>query len=106
MPKAKKPAKRKSTKPVPRKKTSTKKPAARESTPARAPKQTYSEEYADYLERYALYGTGRPRLSPTEFDRLDDEMLDLLGLESEIGLNDEQVVRMQELEFLLLDSEQ
>ena len=106
MPKAKKPAKKKSTKPVPRKKTSPKKPAARESTSARAPKQPYSEEYADYLERYALYGAGRPRLSPTEFDRLDDEMLDLLGLESELGLNDEQVVRMQELEFLLLDSEQ
>ncbi len=103
MPKAKKPAKKKSTKPAPRKQTPAKKSA---SAPIRAPKQQYSEEYADYLERYALYGTGRPRLSPAEFDRLDDEMLDLLALESGAGLKDEQIVRVQELEFLLLDSEQ
>ena len=106
MPKAKKPAKKKQPKTTPRKKTTAKKRAARAPTPARVPQQQYSEEYADYLERYALYGAGRPRLSPADFDRLDDEMLDLLGLESEIGLNDEQIVRMQELEYLLLDSEQ
>lgn len=108
MPKAKKPAKKKQTKTgtTPRKKTTAKKHVARAPVPARVPKQQYSEEYTDYLERYALYGAGRPRLSPADFDRLDDEMLDLLGLESEIGLNDEQIVRMQELEYLLLDSEQ
>jgi hypothetical protein len=101
MPKVKKPAKKKTTKTTSSKKTTVRKPA-----PARASKPAYSEEYAEYLERYALYGAGRPRLSPAEFDRLDDEMLDLLGLESEIGLNDEQIVRVQELEYLLLDSEQ
>ena len=106
MPKAKKPAKKKTTKVTPRKKTAAKKRTARVSAPARTSKPQYSEEYADYLERYALYGAGRPRLSPAEFDRLDDEMLDLLGLESEGGLNDEQIVRVQELEYLLLDSEQ
>ena len=108
MPKAKKTAKKKTakTRPTARKTASAKKPAARKAVPARAPKQTYSEEYADYLERYTLYGAGHPRLSPAEFDRLDDEMLDLLGAQSESGLNDEQIVRLQELEFLLLDSEQ
>jgi hypothetical protein len=70
------------------------------------PPKAQSEEYVDYLERYAVYGAGRPRLSSAEFDRLDDEMLDLLALESEGGLNDEHIVRLQELEFLLLDSEQ
>lgn len=72
-----------------------------------APRHNYTEEYADYLERYELYGEGRPRLSPAEFDRLDEEMLDLLAQETEQGvLTDDQVVRLQELEFLLLDSDQ
>ncbi len=113
MPKVKKPAKKKiaKTQPTARKRVPTKTPAprgraARAPAPARASKPAYSEEYADYLERYALFGTGRPRLSPADFDRLDDEMLDLLGPQSDIGLNDEQIVRLQELEFLLLDSEQ
>jgi hypothetical protein len=58
------------------------------------------------LERYALFGKGHPHLSSDEFDRLDDEMLDLLDLEFKTGLNDEQIIRLQELEFLLLDTEQ
>ncbi|MCL5950799.1 MAG: hypothetical protein M1132_03600 [Chloroflexi bacterium] len=67
----------------------------------------YNEEYAEYLERYELYGEGRARLSPGDFDRLDEEMLDLLALEAEQGpLSDEQIVRLQELEYLLLDTEQ
>jgi hypothetical protein len=104
MPKAKPSARKKPTK----KKTSARRPVRAKKTRAsiRAPKESYSSEYADYLERYTLYGAGRPRLDPAEFDRLDDEMLDLLGLESEQGLNDEQIVRLQELEYLLLDSEQ
>lgn len=106
MPKVKKPAKKKIAKPAARKATSVKKPAARTAAPPRASRTEYSEEYVEYLERHTMYGTGRPRLSSAEFDRLDDEMLDLLGIQSELGLNDEQVVRLQELEFLLLDSEQ
>ncbi len=99
-------------KPSTKKKTTKTKPTARQATPAKKstvsapPRAAYSEEYVEYLERHALYGTGRPRLSQSEFDRLDDEMLDLLGLESETGLNDDQIVRLQELEYLLLDSEQ
>lgn len=63
-----------------------------------------SPEYKEYLERYAEFGEGRPRLSPAEFDRLDDELLELLDLSGH-QLNDEQIVRIQELEFLLIDSE-
>ncbi len=101
------------------------KPAARStatksrtgSVPARSKKTTpahktsastnnYTAEYAEYLERYELYGEGRPRLSPSEFERYDDELLDLLALETEQGvLNDDQIIRLQELEYLLLDSE-
>lgn len=65
----------------------------------------YSAEYLDYLERYKMVGGDRPLLSPREFDRLDDEFLDLLALDCEADLDDEQVVRLQELEYLLLESE-
>ncbi len=66
----------------------------------------YTAEYAEYLERYELYGEGRPHPSPSEFETYDDELLDLLALETEQGvLNDDQIVRLQELEYLLLDSE-
>lgn len=77
------------------------------SHPTAAPKENYTEEYSEYLERYELYGEGRPRLTPSEFERLDEELIDLLALEADQGvLNDDQIVRLQELEFLLLDSEQ
>ncbi len=65
-----------------------------------------TEEYAEYLERYEFMGAHRPRLSPAEFDRLDTELLDLLATQGEQGaLSDEQLVRLQELEFLLLDEQ-
>ena len=111
MPKAKQSTKRKtrSSKSVVKKQT---KPAARKSMPTprasrpAAPQVNYSDEYREYLQRYELSGAGRPRLSPAEFDLLDDELLDLLALETEVGLDDEQIIRLQELEYLLLDSEQ
>ncbi len=71
-----------------------------------SPRNNYTQEYSAYLERYELFGEGRPHLSPAEFDRLDNEMLDLLALETEQGiLSDEQLVRFQELEYLLLDEQ-
>ncbi len=63
-------------------------------------------EYLDYLQRYEEMGEGRQRLSPEEFDQLDDELLELLDLAaSGTELSDEQNIRIQELEFLLIDSE-
>ncbi|HEX7586746.1 MAG TPA: hypothetical protein VF478_00370 [Anaerolineae bacterium] len=105
MPKVKKPTKVNSTKTPTRKTSAGKKTRVRAPAAVRTPKPTYSEEYAAYLERHALIGAGHPRLSSDEFDRLDDEMLDLLDQEFKAGLNDEQIIRLQELEFLLLDSE-
>lgn len=88
-----------------KKKTATR--TARASRAPRAPRTTeYSAEYLDYLARYKIVGGDRPLLSPSEFDRLDDELLDLLALQLEGGLDDEQAVRLQELEYLLLESEQ
>ncbi len=105
MPKVKPPARKKSkTKPRPRQAAPAKRTRAR--SPAPSPHAANSPEYAEYLGRYAILGTGRPRLTQQEFDRFDDELLDLLGLETGLGLNDEQIVRLQELEYLLIDSEQ
>jgi len=52
-----------------------------------------------------MYGEDRPRLSPSEFNRLDDELLDLLGEAEEGKLSDEQTIRLHELEYLLLDEQ-
>ena len=99
----------KEKKPVKRKVASKKTPAAKTTAKTKSKllsKTPVSEEYAEYLERYELYGEGRPKLKPSEFDEMDDELLDLLAIELERGLTDEQTIRLKELEFLLLDSEQ
>ncbi len=101
---------------MPKSKSSSKKRSAsrksvRRSKPKVNPRQQskpgsieHTEEYSDYLERYELYGEGRPRLSPSEFERYDEELLDLLALQGEQGsLSDDEVIRLQELEYLLLD---
>ena len=105
MPKSKPSTKRKSkpTKPTALKKKTIKSRAPVKVKPPQEP--AYSEEYHEYLQRYALAGAGRPRLSFKEFDELDDELWDLLDLQTEVGLDDEQIIRLQELEYLLLDSE-
>ena len=90
----------KPTKPISRK---TKTHATRSKKETKAEPQI-TPEYGEYLERYSEFGEGRPRLSPDEFDRLDDELLELLDLSGH-QLSDEQIIRIQELEFLLIDSE-
>lgn len=97
MPKSKRSAQRKA-KPTAKKKIV--KPRAARAAPA------YSAEYRDYLQRYKMAGDERHFLDPKEFDRLDDEYLDLLAAELEFGLDDEQVIRLRELEYLLLESEE
>ncbi|MFB0537215.1 MAG: hypothetical protein ACETWR_19815 [Anaerolineae bacterium] len=65
--------------------------------------KNYSEDYASYLERYELFGQGRPKLSPEEFDRLDDELLDILALDAEgEELTEDQEERYLELMYLLV----
>lgn len=95
MPKSKQPAKRQA------------KPATKKQIKPRTTRQpTYTAEYRDYLQRYKIAGDDRPFLDPKEFDQLDDEYLDLLAAELEFGLDDEQVIRLRELEYLLLESEE
>ncbi len=90
----------KSTKPTPRRGKPTAPRARKESKV----KVQITPEYKEYLNRYAEFGEGRLRLSPEEFDRLDDELLELLDLSGH-ELSDDQIVRIQELEYLLIDTE-
>lgn len=69
----------------------------------RASARVFSVEYQEYLERHAHAGDERPKLSSARFEELDDELLDLLSSEEE--LTDEQVIRLHELEYLLIESE-
>jgi len=65
--------------------------------------KSYSEEYESYLERYELFGEDRPKLTPEEFERLDDELLDLLALDAEgQELTEDQEERYLELLYLLV----
>ena len=68
--------------------------------------KSYSEEYANYLERYELFAEEQLKLSPEEFDRLDDELLDLLALDAEgQELSEDQEERYLELMYLLVAEE-
>ncbi|OQY95881.1 MAG: hypothetical protein B6D41_05615 [Chloroflexi bacterium UTCFX4] len=63
-----------------------------------------SIEYREYEKRYIELGNERPKLSPEEFEQYDDELLELLALDDDL-MTDEQIVRIQELEYLLIDTE-
>jgi hypothetical protein len=73
-------------------------------TGRKTPDSELSAEYLEYEERYRLFGQDRPKLSPEDFEKFDDELLDLLALEPD-QMTDDQLVRLQELEFLLIDSD-
>lgn len=81
-------------------------PTKRKGTPPsqKAARRIVSPEYREYEERYALLGQDRPKLSPAEFERLDDELLELLALDP-TEMTDEQLVRIEELEYLLIESD-
>lgn len=70
----------------------------------KADKVTKSPEYRAYEKRYLELGEERPKLSPQEFEEFDDELLELLALDDNL-MTDEQIVRIQELEYLLIDAE-
>jgi len=71
------------------------------------PKSTtgsFSPEYREYLKRHQELGQERPKLTPEEFELYEDELLDLLALDDE-RMSDDQIIRIQELEYLLIDAE-
>lgn len=65
---------------------------------------TVTPEYRKYLKRHAELGEERQKLTPEEFEQFEDELLDLLALDDD-RMTDDQIVRIQELEFLLIDAE-
>lgn len=88
----------------PKKAKQTKSAASSSRTSASSASPVRSPDYKEYEKRYALFGQDRPKLTPKEFDQFDDELLELLALESN-RMTDDQIVRLQELEFLLIDTE-
>ncbi len=77
--------------------------ATRKSSQAKT-KPATSIEYRAYEKRHRELGADRPKLTPTEFEQYDDELLELLALNDE-DMTDEEIVRIQELEYLLIDTE-
>jgi hypothetical protein len=65
---------------------------------------TTSPEYREYEKRFNELGEDRPKLSPEDFEQFDDELLELLALDDNL-MTDDQIVRIQELEYLLIDAE-
>lgn len=49
-------------------------------------------------------GEDRPKLTPEEFESYEDELLDLLAI-NDREMTDDQIVRIQELEYLIIDAE-
>ena len=81
--------------------------ATRKTNPTKPKSKTTapsSPEYREYEKRHAELGEDRPKLTPEEFEELDDELLELLAVSNK-PMSDEQIVRLQELEFLLIDAE-
>jgi hypothetical protein len=77
---------------------------ATKKTPHPKTKPATSIEYREYEKRYVELGEDRPKLTPEEFEQYDDELLELLALNDKV-MTDEQIVRIQELEYLLIDAE-
>lgn len=77
---------------------------AKKSLPKKTAPAAVSAEYREYEKRYAELGQDRPKLTPEEFEQYDDELLELLAIDDD-DMTDEQIVRVQELEFLLIDAE-
>lgn len=67
-------------------------------------KPATSVEYREYEKRYNELGEDRPKLTPEEFEQYDDELLELLALNDKL-MTDDEIVRIQELEYLLIDAE-
>lgn len=78
--------------------------AERKAKPKPKPESKHTPEYRAYLKRHAEMGEDRPRLTPEEFELYEDELLDLLALNDQ-SMSDDDIVRIQELEYLLIDAE-
>ena len=89
------------------KKTNPKKPTAPktpDTKPAPAKPTGKTPEYRAYEKRHTDLGEERPKLTQQEFEAYEDELLDLLAI-NDREMTDDQIVRIQELEYLIIDAE-
>ena len=63
----------------------------------------YDYYYENYLILYNLYGRGRPKLNREQYERLDPELLALVSGGDDKELSREQIARVRDIEYMLLD---
>lgn len=63
----------------------------------------YDYYYENYLILYNLYGRGRPRLKRDQYEKLDLELMALVSRGEESELSREQIARVRDIEYMLLD---
>jgi len=63
----------------------------------------YDYYYENYLILYNLYGRGRPRLKRDQYEKLDAELMELVGKGDDAELGRDQIARVRDIEYMLLD---
>ncbi|CAG0929811.1 hypothetical protein PLCT1_01141 [Planctomycetaceae bacterium] len=63
----------------------------------------YDYYYENYLILYNLYGRGRPKLNREQYEKLDLELMALVATGDESELAREQINRVRDIEYMLLD---
>ena len=63
----------------------------------------YDYYYENYLILYNLYGRGRPKLNREQYEKLDLELMTLVARGDEAELGRDQINRVRDIEYMLLD---
>jgi hypothetical protein len=63
----------------------------------------YDYYYENYLILYNLYGRGRPRVTREQYEQLDSELMRLVSTAENDQLNHQQMVRVRDIEYVLMD---
>jgi hypothetical protein len=63
----------------------------------------YDYYYENYLILYNLYGRGRPRVTREQYEQLDSELMQLVAGADNNQINHEQMVRVRDIEYVLMD---
>ncbi len=63
----------------------------------------YDYYYENYLILYNLYGRGRPKINRDHYEKLDLELMALVARGDETELAREQINRVRDIEYMLLD---
>lgn len=63
----------------------------------------YDYYYENYLILYNLYGRGRPRVKREQYEKLDQELMQLVSRGEDAELSRTEVARVRDIEYMLLD---